>query len=351
MKRKITMFRVAHIANDAHPIPGWVADRFTEAGIEYIFQDCFNRQDLERCATDADVLWLTSSRRGLVVEENMDLFPRTGAVIKCGSGTDNIDDAACTRRGIIVAHTPDDPTEPTSDHFIAMLFAAVRRTARQDHLVREGIWSAQAALPLAAFTGATLGLIGFGRIGQRTVKKLSGFEMKTLVFDPYVDQRAISTAGATEADLPHLLRESQFVLVACPLTPETTGLLGEAELRLMRRDAILVNCARAGIVEEAALERALREKWIAAAACDVWSRHPLAPGDALLALDNLTLTPHMGGYSHDYPDAVFASSVRVIIEMSKMRLPRWIVNKSVLGTAGRAMTPRWHMTPIEDGHV
>ena len=333
------MFRVAHIANDNHPILGWVAERFAAAGIEYVYQDCFGRQDLERCAADADVIWLTSSRRGLVVEENMDLFPKAGAVIKCGSGTDNIDHEACTRRGIIVAHTPDDPTEPTSDHFIAMLFAAARRIARQDRLVRTGTWSAQAALPLAALTGAALGLIGFGRIGRRILKKLAGFEMTALVFDPYIDGRAIAAAGATQAELPRLLSESQFVLVACPLTPETRGLLGDAELRLMRRDAILVNCARAGIVDEAALERALREGWIAAAACDVLERHPLAADDALLALDDLTLTPHTGGYSHDYPDSVFATSVEVIIEMSKMRLPRWIVNQTVV--------PRWHMTPME----
>jgi len=334
------MFRVAHIANDNHPIPGWVAERFAAAGIEYVYQDCFNRQDLGGLATDADVLWLTSSRRGLVVEENMDLFPKTGAVIKCGSGTDNIDHDACTRRGIIVAHTPDDATEPTSDHFIAMLFTAVRRTARQDRLVREGIWAAQAALPLAALTGAALGLIGFGRIGRQIVKKLSGFEMKTLVFDPHVDERVISAAGAAKSDLARLLRDSQFVLIACPLTRETEGLLGEAELRLMRRDAILVNCARAGIVDEVALERALREKWIAAAACDVLQRHPLATDDPLLALDNLTLTPHMGGYTQNYPDAVYITSVEVIIEMSKMHLPRWIVNKGV--------APKWHMTPMEE---
>ncbi len=129
--------KVVLIANDAHPIPESVPKKFADAGIDYSYHDCYNRKDLEEYASDADILWLMSSRAGLVVEANMDIFKRAGMAIKCGSGTDNIDHAACTRRGIIVAHTPDDPTDPASDHTIAMLFTAVRQTARQDRLVRQ----------------------------------------------------------------------------------------------------------------------------------------------------------------------------------------------------------------------
>src|SRR3990167_2976073 len=110
-------FKVVLIANDGHPIPDWVSKKFVEAGIDYAYHQCYSCEELKKYANDADVLWLMSSRKGLVIEENIDIFKKAGAVIKCGSGTDNIDHEACTKRGIIVAHTPEDPTEPTSDHF------------------------------------------------------------------------------------------------------------------------------------------------------------------------------------------------------------------------------------------
>lgn len=325
-----TIFKVVLIANDDHPIPDWVSGKFAEADIEYVYHDCYSRGDLETCASDADVLWLQSSRKGLVVEENMDIFKKAGVVIKCGSGTDNIDHDACTRRGIIVAHTPDDPTEPASDHFIALLLTLVRQTARQDRMVRQGIWSYQAGLPLGDMTGAELGLIGFGRIGQAIVRKLTGFQMNVRVFDPYLEATIVEAAGASKVGLEDLLERSKFVLVACPLTEETRGLLGEKELKMMRPDSVLVNGARAGIVDEMALVKALKEGWIKAAALDVFSRHPLEPDDELLTLENLVITPHLGGTPGDYPDGVFSTPVQVIIGMSKMQLPKWIVNKDVV---------------------
>ena len=329
-------FKVVMIANDGHPEPDWVAEKLAAADIEYVYHDCHSRADLEEWASDADVLWLSSSRRGLVVEENMDIFEKAGAVIKCGSGTDNIDHEACTRRGIIVAHTPDDPTEPASDHFIAMLFTAVRQTARQDRLVRRGLWDARLAMPLGLLTGADLGLIGFGRIGKAIVRKLSGFEMHVRVYDPYVEAATMETLGASKAGLEEVLKESKYVLVVCPLTEGTKGLLRVHELSLMRPDAVLVNCARAGIVDEAALVKALSEGWIKAAAFDVLERHPLQSGDELLSFENLSLTPHLGGYSGNYPDEVFLNPVEVIIGMSRMEMPEWIVNKGV--------EPKWKMT-------
>jgi phosphoglycerate dehydrogenase-like enzyme len=328
-------FKVVLIAND-HPLPEWVPKKFAEAGITFVSHECYGRKDLEECAADADVLWFMSSRKDLVVEENMNIFEKAGAAIKCGSGTDNIDHAACTKRGIIVAHTPDDPTDPTSDHFIALLCTAIRRTARQDFLVRQGVWKATAALPLARMSGADLGLLGFGRLGRAIVQKLSGFRMNVRVYDPYVDAAVIEGGGGAKVKLEELLKAAQFVLVACPLNDETRGLVGEKELRMMRPDAVLVNGARGEIVDEKALVRALRERWIRAAALDVVANPPLDPSDELLSLENLNITPHLGGYPDAYPDGLFYSSVDVIIGMSRMHLPPWVANKGVV--------PKWKMT-------
>lgn len=329
------MFKIVMIANDGHKIPEWVYGKFKDNSIEFVVHDCHSRQDLEKCAADADVLWLQSGRGGLVIEENMDIFKKAGAVIKCGSGTNNVDHEACTKRGIIVAHTPNDPTEPTSDHTIAMLFTAARRTAAQDHMIRSGVWNARACLPIGQFSGANLGVIGFGRIGQSVITKLSGFRMNVRVYDPYVDGAAIESAGAKKTERDELLRESQYVLVCCPLMAETKGLIGEKELKMMRRDAILVNCARGGIVDEAALKKALKEGWIGAAALDSMEMHP-EPGDEWFSLNNVNFTPHLGGYGARYPDDQFESPVEVMIEMSKMHLPKWIANKGV--------APKWDMS-------
>ena len=323
-------FKVVLIANDDHEIPGWVEKKFAEANIDFSFHDCFNRKDLEKYASDADVLFLTSSRKDLVIEENMDIFKKAICVIKCGSGTDNISSAACTEKGILVAHTPDDPTDATSDHFIAMLFTAVRQTARQDRLVREGIWDIKAALPIGHFKGADLGIIGFGRIARAIVEKLSGFKMNVRVFDPYIDENIISEYKAIKVSLEEILRESQFLLIACPFTKETENLIGEKELKSMRRDSILVNVARAGIVNEDALKKALRKKWINAAALDVLKEHPLEPGNEWLEFENVNFTPHLGGVSDDYPNFIFKTPVDVIIEMSKGEKPRWIVDKQCI---------------------
>lgn len=335
MDRFMERFKVVLVANDNHPIPDWVSGKFSEEGIQYEHHQCFNREDLEKYAADADVIWFMSSRRGLAVEENMDVFMKAGAVIKVGSGTDNIDHDACSRRGIIVAHTPDEPTEPTSDHFIAMLFTAVRQTARQDRLVRKGIWDVGAALPIGPLTGAELGIIGFGRIGRAIIRKLSGFNMKVRVFDPFVDERCVRESGADKVSLDELLTESRYVLVTCPMTKETENLIGEREFKLMRKDAILVNVARAGIVNEEALIKALKEEWIKAAAFDVLKKHPLEPGDKFLELENIVFTPHVGGYPYNYPDGIFTGVIEEIIKMSKKQMPEWIVNKGV--------KPRWDL--------
>jgi len=167
------------------------------------------------------------------------------------------------------------------------------------------------------------------------VKKLSGFDMNLLVYDPYLDAPTIQEAGAKKVELETLLEQSRFILLACPLTKETEGLIGENELRKMRSDAILINCARGPVVREKALIEALKQGWIKAAALDVLEVSPPGPTSELLSLENVTLTPHLGGASDEYPDSVFRSSVEVIIEMSKMHLPRWIANQGV--------KPKWNM--------
>jgi phosphoglycerate dehydrogenase-like enzyme len=321
---------VVSLISCVHDVPEWVYEKFKKEGIEFRYHECNTPEDLQEYAADADVLWLMSSRKGLVSKENMDIFKKAGAAIKCGSGTDNIDHDACTKAGIIIAHTPEDPVDPTSDHAIALLFTAVRQTARQDRLIRRGIHDSTAALPIGKFTGEDLGIIGFGRIGKAITRKLSGFKMNIRVYDPYLDKVLVESMGAQKVELEELLHKSKYVIVQCPLTKETQNLLGRKELQVMRPDSVLVNNARAGIVDEKALIEALKKGWIKAAACDVVNNYE---DKELLSLENLNLTPHLGGWPANYPYDTFAAVVDVIVGMAKKKKPQWIANPKV--------KPRW----------
>ena len=331
-----TNFTVVLIANDDHPIPSWVGERFAQAGITYVFNQCYSRKDLETCAADAEVLWLQSDRRGLITEDNMDIFDKVGAIVRVGSGTDNIDCDACTKRGIIVAHSPDDVVEATSDHAIALLFTVVRQIARQNDLVHQGIWNVKAAMPGSHFTGANVGLIGFGRIGRAIARKLSGYQMTIRVNDPYVDTSIMSQYKCKGVGLKQLLAESQFVIIVCPLLDETRGLIGEKEFQMMRQDSVVINCARGGIIDENSLYKALKEGRIRGAALDVIENPPLDKDHPLLSLINIVITPHIASYSSHYPDSLFVNTVQAIIDLSNRRMPQWVVNKNV--------KPKWKMS-------
>jgi phosphoglycerate dehydrogenase-like enzyme len=322
-------FKVVLIANDNHPIPDWVGEKFSAADIEYVYHECYGREDLEKCASDANILWLVSSRKELVVEENMDIFRNLIAVFRVGSGTDNVDHDACTKRGIIIAHTPEDVTECTSNHAIAMLFAAVHRIARQDRRVRRGVWNPREAMAIGGLTGADLGIIGFGRIGQAIARKLSGFCMNLRIYDPFANEQEVKKAKGRCVELSELFTRSQYVLLCCPLTKETEKLIGPKEFEIMRKDSVLVNCARGPIVDEKALARALKEKQIGAAAIDVVENPPLQLDNELLSFEDVTVTPHAAGYPDNYPDKIFSGMVEIIIGISQGVLPKWIANKDV----------------------
>jgi len=210
--------------------------------------------------------------------------PQLRIVANMAVGTDNVDLAAARARGVAVTNTPDVLTDATADLAWALLLATARRLAWADRYVRGGGfvgWHPELGIG-ADVTGRTLGIVGPGRIGRAVAERAQGFRMQVLVHD-----RSSGTS------LDELLAQSDFVSLHVPLTPETRHLIGERELRRMRRHAILVNTARGAIVDEAALVRGLREGWIAGAGLDVFEREPaLAPG--LAELPQVVLAPHVG---------------------------------------------------------
>src|SRR5579884_445561 len=216
---------------------------------------------------------------------------RLRVVGRAGIGVDNIDVPAATRRGILVINAPQGSVRAVAEHTLALIFALARRVVAADRSVRDGSWKAgYEGMQLA---GKRLGIIGAGKIGRATAAMAVAIGMDIVAYDPYVPDTLWPDLGLQAFGLRELLASSDVVTLHVPLSSETRGLLGAGELRSMKTGAILVNCARGGLVDEAALGDVLREGRLGGAALDVFEEEPVAPGSPLLAAPNLILTPHV----------------------------------------------------------
>lgn len=330
----MTKFKVAMVHMDPEVLPDWVPEKMASHDIEFVFQECETRAQLAACAGDADVVWIFGGSH-IVTAENVADLRRCGALIRTGSGTDNIPIEAATAHGIIVANTPEAFNDGVSDHTIALLLAVVRQIALQDRNVRDGIWDRYAGFPGWHLRGQTLGLVGFGHIARLVTRKLSGFEMKVLAHDPFVSAELMADHGVQAASMEEVLSGSDFVSLHCPLLDETHKLIGERELRLMKPRGILINTSRGPVVDEVALFRALTEGWIAAAGLDVLEQEPPESDNPLFRLDNVVFTPHIAGYSDESLENSWRFSVETVLDLAQGRWPRSYVNPGV--------KPRWQL--------
>jgi lactate dehydrogenase-like 2-hydroxyacid dehydrogenase len=249
---------------------------------------------LERVAGRDGILTLLTDR---VDDELLDAAgPGLKVVSNYAVGYDNIDVAACARRGIAVGNTPGALTETTADLAWALMLAGARRVAEGDRYVRAGRWRTWGPLLLLGSDvhGSTLGIVGLGRIGQAVARRAAGFGMTILYSSrSRVDEAIEQGLGATYVGLPELLERSDIVSLHVSLAPDTRGLIDAAALARMKPTAILVNTARGPVVDAVALAAALREGVIAAAALDVTDPEPIPADDPLLSLDNCLVVPHI----------------------------------------------------------
>lgn len=216
-------------------------------------------------------------------------------------GFDNIDIPEATRRGIPVGNTPGCLTETTADFAFALLMAGARRIVEADNYVRQGNWKTWGPRLLLGqdISGATLGLIGFGRIGRAVAKRAAGFNMNVIYYDPWLPD-AVRNNGhrATSVSLEELLSRSDFISLHMPLVDETRHLIDTAAFNKMKSTAVLINTARGPVVDPNALYEALKSNRITCAALDVTEPEPIEPNDPLLTLDNVIIAPHIASASH-----------------------------------------------------
>lgn len=250
---------------------------------------------LERTRSVAGLLCLLTDR---IDARLMDAGKQLKVISNMAVGYDNIDIAAASQRGIPVGNTPGVLTETTADFAFALLMAAARRIPEARQYIEAGQWRTWHPTVLSGqdIFGATLGIVGFGRIGKAMAARAAGFKMRLLV-NSRGSQAEIAALGGEAAELDRVLRESDYVSLHVPLTDETRHLIGRQELAAMKSTAILVNTARGGVVDPAALYEALRDGEILAAALDVTEPEPIALDDPLLSLENCLVVPHIASAS------------------------------------------------------
>jgi phosphoglycerate dehydrogenase-like enzyme len=253
---------------------------------------------------------------------------RLRLLARLGVGVDTVDVDACTEHGVLVTITPDGVRRPMASASMAFLLALAHRLPQKDRHMRAGGFD-RFAFGGTGLTGRTLGLIGVGNVGADLVHLVEPWAMRIVAHDPYVSD---APPGVELVELEPLLRESDFVVVLCPLTEETRGLLDAGRLALMKPTAFVVNVARGPIVDQRALTDALREERLAGAALDVYEQEPVDPRDPLLALENVILAPHAIGLTDEIYRASGESACRAVIAVAEGRVPDHAVNSDALSS-------------------
>ncbi len=235
---------------------------------------------------------------------------------RAGVGVDNVDVETATRRGVIVMNAPGGNTVSTAEHAFSLLLCAARKIPQADATVRAGKWSRKEFQGVELYN-KTLGIIGMGRIGSELSRRAIAFGMRVLAFDPYLSvTRARALQVELVDDLTDLLRDADFITIHTPLTPETHHLLDAARLAQTKRGVRMINCARGGLIDEAALAEALTSGQVAAAALDVFESEPLPADSPLRQIPNLILTPHLGASTAEAQESVgieIAQSIRAAL--------------------------------------
>jgi D-3-phosphoglycerate dehydrogenase len=298
---------------------------------------------VERAAQESDVVYLPD-RPGETVDQHLPLAdgvivrtarltadrlraaPRLRVIGKHGVGVDNVDVAAAYDLGITVVSTPGANAEAVAEHALTLILALSRRIGTTSRLLREGRFDEARSTAYATdLRGKTLGLVGFGNIGSRLAAMCRlAFSMRVIAFDPYVTaERAASLGVELADDLSTVLRAADVVSIHTPLTPQTRGIVGKAALAEMKSTAILVNCARGGLVDEAALYDALREGRLAGAGLDVWAEEPVPTDHPLLGLESVIATPHVAGASQEALEAMATTVADDVLRVLRGDSPRF----------------------------
>jgi D-3-phosphoglycerate dehydrogenase len=300
-----------------------IADPISSGGVEELARDGALKVLVQIGLPETDLIKLVPDFSALVVRSEtkvtkavLDAAVKLRVVGRAGVGVDNVDVETATRRGVIVMNAPGGNTVSTAEHAFSLLLCAARKLPQADAMIRSGKWARKEFQGVELYN-KSLGIIGMGRIGSELSRRAIAFGMRVLAFDPYLAAtRARTMQIELLDDLGDLLKEADFITLHTPLTPETHHLLNATRLAQTRRGVRIINCARGGLIDEAALAEALRSGQVAAAALDVFESEPLPLDSPLRDLPTLVLTPHLGASTAEAQESVgieIAQSIRAAL--------------------------------------
>jgi D-3-phosphoglycerate dehydrogenase / 2-oxoglutarate reductase len=316
------------LTDHVFPVESLVSEVKAHTGVDLEVHHRHDEEGLIEITRDADAVLVETAHITRRVIENM---TRCRLIGRHGVGYDTLDVDAATEAGICVCNVTDYCTCEVADHAMAMMLALARSLFAADLDVRSGGWDVFGACGRnRRIEGQTLGIVGFGKIGQAVARRARGFGLKLLGYDPYIPAEVMEAAGARKVELDDLLATSDLVSLHLPLSVATRHLMDAARLSLMKPTAFIVNTSRGGLVDLPALAVALREGRVAGAGLDVFEQEPPAQDDPLLSLPNVITSPHVGFYSVDSLLDLHTTQAKQVAAVLAGKRPDNLLNPAVL---------------------
>jgi D-3-phosphoglycerate dehydrogenase len=299
-----------------------ISDKLAEAGINYLneqddiqvhIETGLNEDQLCHVIGDFDALLIRSGSQ--VTKKVLEAAKKLKVIGRAGIGVDNIDVPAATEQGVIVMNTPDANATTTAELAIAHMLSLSRHLPTADRSIRAGKWD-RSKLMGSELAYKTLAILGFGTIGRIVAKRGLGLNMRVIAYDPFVTTEIFEEIGAEPVELDELITQADYLTFHCPLIEKTRGIIGREQLTAMKKSAMIINCARGGLIDEAALYDALKNQEISGAALDVYENEP-PKNSPLLELDNIVFTPHLGASTKEAQVAVSVEIARQVVTYLK----------------------------------
>jgi D-3-phosphoglycerate dehydrogenase len=271
-----------------------------KSGLEVDVKTGMKHEELKACISDYHGLIIRSATK--VTSEIINVSKNLKVIGRAGSGLDNVDKTAATKKGIVVMNTPGGNTITTAEHTISLMVSLARQIPQATMSMKAGKWEKKKFMGIELFN-KTLGVIGIGNIGSQVAKRAQGLAMNVIAYDPFLSEDAAKAMGVEKVDIQELLRRSDFITIHTPITPETKNMINKETIKMMKNGVRIINCARGGIINEKDLYDALIDGKVAGAALDVFEEEP-PKNNPLLVLNNVICTPHLGASTKEAQENV-----------------------------------------------
>src|SRR3989338_6392511 len=318
-------------------------------GVEGDVNTKLKPEELKKVIKNYHALVVRSATK--VTAEIIEAADNLKVIGRAGTGVDNIDTQAATKKGIVVMNTPGGNTITTAEHAVSMLMALARKIPQATASMRKGEWEKK-KFEGTEITGKTLGILGVGNIGSVVADRAQGLKMNVIAYDPYLSQEAANRMGVLPVSLDDLYKRSDFISVHVPLTNETKNLVNRDAFAKMRKGVKIIDCARGGIVNEKDLSDAIKEGIVSGAAMDVFEKEPTPPDNPLLQMEEVILTPHLGASTAEAQENVAISIAEQIVDYLVKGTIRNAVNvPSVPAELLASLSPYITLAEISEDHT